>query len=314
MMTGTRAPTSAHEEEATPMTYLGIEAGGTKFVCGLGTGPDALAEVTTFPTTTPEQTIARTRDYVRAHAGDVRAIGVASFGPLDLDRSSATYGFITSTPKPGWVSTDVVAPLRAEVDVPIGFDTDVNGAALAESRWGAATDVDSCVYITVGTGIGGGGVIDGRLLHGLLHPEMGHLIVRRETNDAYAGACSYHGDCLEGMASGPAIASRWGTPGQDLTGQQLTAAVDLEAGYLAQMAAAITYLLSPERLIFGGGVLHLGGLLDALRARTVDLLNGYIDVAAITEHSDRYIVRPELGDHAGLLGAIALAADADAQR
>jgi fructokinase len=296
------------------MTYLGIEAGGTKFVCGMGTGPDDLAEVTTFATTTPDQTIARTRDFVLTHATSLRAIGVASFGPLDLDRSSATYGFITSTPKPGWISTDVLGPLRAVVDVPIGFDTDVNGAALAESRWGAATDVDSCVYITVGTGIGGGGVIDGRLLHGLLHPEMGHLFVRREAHDDYPGSCTYHGDCLEGMASGPAIARRWGMPGQDLTGRQLAAAVDLEARYLAQMAAAITYLLSPERLIFGGGVLHLDGLLDALRARTVELLNGYIDVPAITEHTDRYVVRPELGDHAGLLGAIALAAEADAHR
>jgi fructokinase len=203
----------------------------------------------------------------------------------------------------------VLGPLRAVADVPLGFDTDVNGAALAESRWGAATDVASCVYVTTGTGIGGGGVLDGRLLHGLLHPEMGHLTVRRAPGDDFAGACAYHGDCLEGMASGPAIAKRWGTPGQHLTGSQLTAAVDLEAGYLAQMAAAMAYLLSPHRLIFGGGVMHLDGLLDALRARTVDLINGYIDVPAITEHIDRYIVPPVLGDHAGLLGAIALAAD-----
>lgn len=296
------------------MTYLGIEAGGTKFVCGVGTGPDDLADVTTIPTTTPEQTLARTRDFVLAYAGDLRAIGVASFGPLDLDRSSATYGYITSTPKPGWASTDVLGPLRAAADVPLGFDTDVNGAALAEARWGAASDVDSCVYITVGTGIGGGGVIDGRLLHGLLHPEMGHLLVRRETGDDHPGTCTFHSDCLEGMASGPALAERWEMPAQDLSGRQLHAAVDLEARYLAQMAVAITYLLSPQRLIFGGGVLHLDGLLDALRARTVELLNGYLDVPAITEHTGRYIVRPELGDHAGLLGAIALAAEADVQR
>jgi fructokinase len=292
------------------MTFIGIEAGGTKFVCGVGTGPDDLADVTTFRTTTPEETIARTQDYVTAHAGGLRAIGVASFGPLDLDPASATYGYITSTPKPGWTFTDVLGPLRAAADVPIGFDTDVNGAALAESRWGAATDVASCVYVTVGTGIGGGGVLGGRLLHGLSHPEMGHLTVRREPGDDFTGTCAYHGDCLEGMASGPAIATRWGTPGQQLTGSHLAAAVDLEAAYLAQMAAAMAYLLSPHRLIFGGGVMHLDGLLDALRARTVDLLNGYIDVPAITEQIDRYIVRPALGDHAGLLGAIALAADA----
>jgi fructokinase len=292
------------------MTYVGIEAGGTKFVCGVGTGPDDLADVTTFPTTTPAETLRRVGDFVRAHAGDLQAIGVASFGPLDLARSSDTYGYITSTPKPGWTYTDIVGPLRATADVPIGFDTDVNGAALGESRWGAAADVDSCVYITVGTGIGGGGLIGGRLLHGLLHPEMGHLSVRRALHDDFPGSCAYHDDCLEGMASGPAIAKRWEAPAEDLVSPQLEQAVRLEAEYLAQLAAAITYLLSPARLIFGGGVMHLDGLLEALRAGTVDLLNGYIDVAEITEHTDRYIVRPGLGDQAGLLGAIALAADA----
>jgi fructokinase len=190
-------------------------------------------------------------------------------------------------------------------------ENDANVAAWAEFRYGAAEEADdSMVMFTVGTGIGGGGVMDGRLLHGLLHPEMGHVPVRRDAYDDYPGNCTYHGDCLEGMASGPAVAKRWGTPAQQLRGQQLADAVHLEAGYLAQMAAAITYLLSPRRLIFGGGVMHLEGLLDALRARTVESLNGYIDVAEITQHTDRYIVRPQLGDHAGLLGAIALAADA----
>lgn len=292
------------------MTFVGVEAGGTKIVCGTGTGPHDLADVTTFPTTTPAETTGRIGDYVRAHSGELDAIGVASFGPVDLRPSSETYGFITSTPKPGWHSTDLLGPLRATAHVPIGFDTDVNGAALAEARWGAAADVDSCVYVTVGTGIGGGGFIGGGLLHGLLHPEMGHLPVRRHPDDDYAGMCPYHGDCLEGMASGPAIAARWGTLAQELTGERLRRAVSIEADYLAQMAAAMTYLLSPARLIFGGGVMHLEGLLDALRARTSDQLNGYIDVPEITEHMDSYVVRPGLGDHAGLLGAIALAADA----
>lgn len=292
------------------MTFVGVEAGGTKIVCGTGTGPHDLADVTTFPTTTPAETTGRIGDYVRAHSGELDAIGVASFGPVDLRPSSETYGFITSTPKPGWHSTDLLGPLRATAHVPIGFDTDVNGAALAEARWGAAADVDSCVYVTVGTGIGGGGFIGGGLLHGLLHPEMGHLPVRRHPDDDYAGMCPYHGDCLEGMASGPAIAARWGTLAQELTGERLRRAVSIEADYLAQMAAAMTYLLSPARLIFGGGVMHLEGLLDALRARTSDQLNGYIDVPEITEHMDSYVVRPGLGDHAGLLGALALAADA----
>ncbi|HSK98407.1 MAG TPA: ROK family protein [Euzebyales bacterium] len=292
------------------MTFIGVEAGGTKIVCGAGTGPADLHDVVTFPTTSPPETTARIREYVAARADGLRAVGVASFGPVDLHPSSGTYGYITSTPKPGWAGTDLLGPLRAATDVPIGFDTDVNGAALAEARWGAATDVPSCVYVTVGTGIGGGGYIGGALLHGLLHPEMGHLPVRRQEGDDYAGGCPYHGDCLEGMASGPAIAARWGEPAQDLRGERQRRAVAVEAGYLAQMAAAMTYLLSPARLIFGGGVMHLPGLLDALRTRAVEQINGYIDVAEITERSDRYIVAPGLGDHAGLLGAIALAADA----
>lgn len=289
------------------MTFVGIEAGGTKFVCGVGTGPDDLADVTVFPTTTPDETVGRARDYVLAHGDGLKGIGVASFGPVDLDASSDTYGYITSTPKPGWRMADILGPLRAAVDVPTGFDTDVNGAALAEARWGAARDVDSCVYITVGTGIGGGGMTGGTLLHGLLHPEMGHLPVRRDPDDEYPGGCPYHGDCLEGMASGPAIAARWGTAAPLLSGERLHRAVRLEAEYLAQMTAAMTYVLSPKRLIFGGGVMHLEGLLDALRERAVALLNSYIDVVEITRYIDRYITRPDLGDHAGVLGAIALA-------
>lgn len=287
--------------------YAGIEAGGTKFVCAVGTGPEDLADVTTFPTTTPDETMAGARAFLLARANDVEAIGVASFGPVDLDARSDTYGYITSTPKPGWGYADVVGSLRATLDVPIGFDTDVNGAALGEARWGAAADVASCVYVTVGTGIGGGGLVDGQLIHGLLHPEMGHLTVKRHPDDTFAGNCPFHGDCLEGLAAGPAIKQRWGRPAQDLRGDDLERAVRIEADYLAQMAAAVTYILSPARLIFGGGVMHLDGLLDALRAQLVQLLNSYLDVPQITRDTARYVVRPALGDHAGVLGAIALA-------
>ena len=287
--------------------YAGIEAGGTKFVCAVGTGPDDLTDVTTFPTTTPEATLAQTCEFVASHTDGLEGIGVASFGPVDLRTSSSTYGFITSTPKPGWRTTDVVGPLREVTNVPIGFDTDVNGAALGEARWGAASDVNSCVYVTVGTGIGGGGILSGQLLHGLLHPEMGHLPIKRHPNDQFVGNCPFHGDCLEGMAAGPAIGQRWGAPGQELQGSMLTAAVEIEAEYLAQMAAAMSYILSPERLIFGGGVLQLDGLLDALRARLLELLNDYLEVDAITQHVDEYLVPPQLGGNAGVLGAIALA-------
>ncbi len=290
--------------------YAGIEAGGTKFVCAVGTGPDDLTAVTTFPTTTPKETLDLACAFVADHSADLRGIGVASFGPVDLHHSSETYGFITSTPKPGWTDTDVLGPLRKVADVPIGFDTDVNGAALGEARWGAAADLESCVYVTVGTGVGGGAVVGGQLLHGLLHPEMGHLPVVRHQDDDFVGRCPFHGGCLEGMASGPAIADRWGTPAQSLKGEQLEQAVVIEADYLAQMAAALTYILSPARLIFGGGVMQLEGLLEALRARLVEGLNGYLDVREIIEDIDRYIVAPAHADNAGVLGAIALADNA----
>lgn len=287
--------------------YIGIEAGGTKFVCAAGTGPDDLTDLTTFPTTTPDETLARARAFVTDHAQDLAAVGVASFGPVDLRRGSDTYGFITSTPKPGWTNADVVGALRQAADVPIGFDTDVNGAALGEARWGAAADVPSCAYVTVGTGVGGGGMVDGQLLHGLLHPEMGHLQVVRHPDDAYAGGCPFHGDCVEGMAAGPALQERWGAPAQYLAGDDLRRAVDIEAHYLAQLAAAMTYILSPERLVFGGGVMHLDGLLDGLRSHLLVRLNGYLRVPEITDHVEGYVVAPALGDRAGVLGAIALA-------
>lgn len=287
--------------------YVGIEAGGTKFVCAAGTGPDDLHDVTTFATTAPTETLERTAAYIARHGDGLRGIGVASFGPVDLRRDSATYGHITSTPKPGWRDVDVLGPLRAASDAPIGFDTDVNGAALGEARWGAAAAVASCVYVTVGTGIGGGGLLDGAPIHGLLHPEMGHLPVARHPDDTYAGGCPFHGDCLEGMASGPALRQRWGVPAEQLRGQHLRRAVEIEADYLAQLGAAMSYILSPHRLIFGGGVLHLEGLLDALRAQLVARLNGYLAVPEITEQVDHYVVAPGLGDRAGVLGAIALA-------
>ena len=287
--------------------YAGIEAGGSKFVCAVGTGPDDLTDVTTFPTTTPKETLDVACEFVAHHRDGLRGIGIASFGPVDLRHSSDTYGYITSTPKPGWADTDVLAPLRAVADVPIGFDTDVNGAALGEARWGAAADVDSCVYVTVGTGVGGGGMLGGQLLHGLMHPEMGHLPVVRHQEDDFVGRCPFHGGCLEGMASGPAIADRWGTPATELRGERLEQAVTIEADYLAQMAVAMTYILSPARLIFGGGVMQLDGLLEALRARLVEGLNGYVDVPEITEHVDEYIVAPALAGSSGVLGAIALA-------
>jgi fructokinase len=288
----------------------GIEAGGTKFVCAVGTGPEDLRAIVTFPTTTPDETLARAAAFVREqeeHAGTaVRAVGVACFGPLGLRRGSPAYGHITSTPKNGWRHTDVVGTLGAALGVPVGFDTDVNGAALAEHTWGAGRDRDPVVYVTVGTGIGGGALVNGRVVHGLLHPEMGHGPVRRHPEDRYPGGCAYHADCLEGLAAGPAIEARWQRPASDL-GAVRAPAVAMEAWYLAQLATTVTCVLSPERIVLGGGVMKLAGLLDALRAQTVDRLAGYLEAPAITAHIDEYLVPPGLGDRAGVLGGIALA-------
>ncbi|RMF63832.1 MAG: ROK family protein, partial [Bacteroidetes bacterium] len=211
--------------------YGAVEAGGTKFVCAVGTGPDDVRALTRFPTTTPEETLARTLDFFRSQPEPPVALGVGSFGPLDPDPSSPTYGYITRTPKPGWSHTDVAGTLGRALGVPVAFDTDVNAAAVGEHRWGAARGLDTFIYLTVGTGIGGGGLVGGRRLHGLVHPEMGHVLVPRAPSDDFAGHCPFHGACLEGMAAGPALQARWGRPGADLSADH--PAWDLEAHYLA---------------------------------------------------------------------------------
>jgi fructokinase len=300
---------AANVEAAQPALVASVEAGGTKFVCAISTGPDDVRATTSFATTSPEESLGQAVAFIQGHRRtglDVSAVGVACFGPLDLREESPTYGHITSTPKPGWKDTDVVAAFTHALGVPVGFDTDVNGAALAESQWGAGRGLDPVVYVTVGTGIGGGAMVDGGLLHGLMHPEMGHVPVRRHPDDPFEGVCPYHGDCLEGLASGPAIEARWHRSARDL-GPERDNAVALESWYLAQLASTLAYVLSPELIIFGGGVLKLPGLLAAIRAETATLLNGYLGTAAVREHIDRYIVAPELGDRAGVLGGIALA-------
>lgn len=294
------------------MTRLfgGIEAGGTKFVCAVGSGPNDLRAETRFPTTTPAETIGRALDFFRAHRG-LTAIGIASFGPVDLDPASPTFGFITTTPKPGWANVDLVGPFRREFNLPIGFDTDVNGAALGEWRWGAGQGLDTIVYLTVGTGIGGGALVGGQLAHGLIHPEMGHILLRRDpARDPFAGACPFHGDCFEGLASGPALEKRWGAKAE--TFDAAHPAWALEAHYIAQ--ALMTYIctLSPQRLILGGGVMEQAALFPLVRVETQRLLNGYIHSPAILERMEEYIVPPGLGARAGVLGALALAMKASA--
>jgi fructokinase len=274
----------------------GIEAGGSKFKCAAGSGPED-ADIAEFPTTTPEETLGRVADFFKTR-DPVQAIGIASFGPIDPNPESHTYGYITSTPKRGWRDFDFAGTVRRLLGIPVAFDTDVNAAALAESRWGAGIGIRNFVYITVGTGIGGGGLVDGRLLHGRLHPEMGHLRVPHDrARDPFAGNCSYHGDCLEGLAAGPAIQARWGAAGLLLPDGH--PAWDLEAEYLALGIMSWTCVLSPERIVLGGGVMQREELFPKIRVRLSELLNGYLESPEI--------VPPKLGTSAGVLGAIALA-------
>lgn len=281
----------------------GIEAGGTKFVCIVGTGPDDVAAMDRFPTGEPDLTIERALDFLRRH-GPLESVGVASFGPLELRPDSPNYGRLTTTPKPGWSGVDLAGAVRRALGIPLGWDTDVNGAALAEWRWGAGRGARSLVYLTVGTGIGGGAVIEGRPLHGLVHPEMGHVSVPRQPDDPFMGSCPFHGDCWEGLASGPALAARFGRKGEEL-GELTAAAVDLEARYLAAGLRNVIYVLAPERIVVGGGIAELPGLLPALRKRIGAELAGYPD---LPEHSEEgFITRAELGDRAGAFGALLLA-------
>lgn len=293
------------------MKYFGgIEAGGTKFVCVVtNDGKDVLAE-TRFPTTTPEETMARVLDFFhqenRQLPQPISAIGAACFGPLNLDPSSEKYGYITSTPKPGWANTPFVRPLEDAFGVPVAFDTDVNAAAVGEGAWGAAVGLDSFIYLTIGTGIGGGAVYNGRPIHGLVHPEMGHIRIPHDlTADPYAGFCTYHGDCFEGLAAGPALQRRWGQPGDTLPVDHPAWA--LEAHYIALALHNFICTMSPNRIILGGGVMQQMHLFPMIRSEVRNLLNGYIQSPAILEHTDEYIVPPGLGNRAGVLGAVALA-------
>jgi fructokinase len=254
------------------------------------------------PTSTLADVVAFFRDALSIAPLD--AIGVASFGPLELRPSAERFGHITTTPKSGWGNTDLLGPLRG-FGIPIGIDTDVNGAALAEGRWGAARDMGSFVYLTVGTGIGGGCVVNGQPLHGLPHPEMGHISVARAPEDAFPGCCPFHGDCLEGMASGTAMAARWGRPAEALMGRERERAAEIEAWYLAAGIRNIIYALAPERVVVGGGVSRIPGLFAPLRLQLVEHLAGY---PGLPEHGmDDFVQHAALGQMAGALGSLALA-------
>ena len=288
--------------------YGGIEAGGTKFVCAVGTGPDDLRAEIRFPTAAPEEAMGKALTFFReqARAEPLAAIGIASFGPIDPNPSSPTFGYVTTTPKPGWAHTDFAGAVRRALGVPVGFDTDVNVAALGEGTWGAAQGLDTFIYLTVGTGIGGGGMVNGKLIHGAVHPEMGHIRIPHDWQaDPYAGWCSYHGDCFEGLAAGPAIVARWGQRADALPPEHPGLA--LEAHYLALGLVSYICTLSPQRIILGGGVMEQIHLLPLIRREVQTLLNGYLQIPETQEQIDDYIVRPGLGNRSGVLGAIALA-------
>jgi fructokinase len=283
--------------------FGGIETGGSKWECAVGTGPEDLRATETIPTTTPEETIGRAVAFLE-RAGPVQAIGIGSFGPLDRRPASSTWGHITTTPKPGWAHTDVGPEIRRRLGVPVAFDTDVNAAALGEHRWGAARGLDTFCYITVGTGIGGGGMVGGKLLHGLVHPEFGHMRIPHDRDaDPFDGVCPYHVDCWEGLASGRAIKARWGRPA-DEAGEE---AWQLEARYLALGLVSVICVLSPERILIGGGVMSAPGLLQLVQHEVVELLNDYLEAIALRDEISSYIRLPELDSRAGVLGAIALA-------
>jgi fructokinase len=293
------------------MTQLfgGIEGGGTKFVCAVGDSSGRLLAQTTFPTTTPGPTLAQAVAFFQAQQqahGPLAALGLACFGPLDPQPGSPTFGQILATPKPGWANADVVGPLQAALSLPVAFDTDVNGAALGEGRWGAAQGLHTYIYLTIGTGIGGGAVVEGKLLHGLLHPEMGHIPLPRDPQaDPFPGACPFHGDCFEGLACGPALQKRWGQRAETLPADH--PAWDLEAHYIALALQGYICTLSPQRIILGGGVTQQPQLLPLVRQKTLAALNGYVQAPAILESIETYVVAPGLGGRAGVLGAIALA-------
>ncbi len=290
--------------------FIGIEGGGTKFICAYGSGPNDLHERTQIRTAIPEVTMGELIEYIRNIQKKVKisGIGASVFGPLDLDTDSRTYGYITSTPKQAWVNFDFVGTLKRELNLPIGFDTDVNAAAISEYRWGNAKNLSDFLYLTVGTGIGGGIIVDHKLVHGAMHPEMGHILIPQDIrHDSFPGVCKYHGNCLEGLASGPAIKERWRVKSAlDLPEEH--PGWELEANYLGIALANYTMSFSPKRIIIGGGVMRQTHLISKIRQQLLKHLGGYIQNSTVIQGIENYIVEPGLHENAGVCGAIALAA------
>ncbi len=287
------------------MRYGAIEAGGTKMIVAIGNEKGEILERASYPTLTPEETMPEMISFFKEK--EIESLGIACFGPIDLDKKSKTYGYITSTPKLAWRNYDIVGEFKKALGVPVGFDTDVNGSLLGEITWGCARDKTDALYLTIGTGIGGGVMTNGKLLHGMLHPELGHIKLAVEPGDKYEGKCPYHGTCFEGMAAGPAIEARWGQKAVELADNDEV--WELESSYIAQALSSYILTLSPQIIILGGGVMHQLQLFPLIRKKVVEQLNGYIDTKEI-KNIDEYIVPASLNDDQGIMGAVKLAIDA----
>jgi fructokinase len=289
--------------------YGGIEAGGTKFVCLVGRGPDDIEARLRIPTDSPAATIQRALDFFKPYVTQHRlaGVGIGTFGPVDLCPDSNTFGYITTTPKPGWAYTDLYGTVRRGLDLPVAIDTDVNAAAFGEQTWvDENRGLDPFLYMTVGTGIGVGAIVNGRPVHGLIHPEGGHMFLPHDRiSDPFDGVCPFHGDCLEGLASGPAIARRWGQPAESLPSGHPAWA--LEANYIALALVNLVAIFSPRRIVLGGGVFQQPGLYAAVRSGVQQRAAGYFQSKMILEAIDTYVVAPALGSLSGVLGAIAMA-------
>ena len=286
--------------------YGGIEAGGTKFVCAVGSGPQNIVEEFRFPTTTPVETIQQVCDFFSQYINKLHGIGLGSFGPVNLDPASPTYGYITTTPKSNWGNTNILGMIREKLDLPIAMDMDVAIAGLGEAKWGASQWLIHSLYLTIGTGIGGSYIVDGKPLRGLFSLEMGHIRIPHNLElDPFQGACPYHGDCFEGLACGPAIQARFGKPAEAFSDDDPF--WDMEAGYIANALVNYILTLAPEMIIIGGGVMQKEIMFPKVRAKVQELLNSYLMHDLLLKNMDKYIVPPLLGNRSGVLGGIALA-------
>lgn len=279
-----------------------LEAGGTKMVCAIGNEMGEIFEQISIPTETPEITVPKMIEYFKEK--EIEALGIGCFGPIDPDKDSKTYGYITSTPKLAWVDFDIVGAFEKALGCPVGFDTDVNGSVLGEVTFGQAKGKKSVVYVTIGTGVGVGVYIEGKLLHGMLHPEAGHVLIKKREDDTYKGRCPYHKTCLEGLAAGPAVEERWGKKAIELKDEK--AVWDLEAYYIAQALTGYILTLSPEVIILGGGIMHQEQLFPMIRSYVLEMLNGYLQTDELKD-IDHYIVPASLNDNQGIMGCLELA-------